>query len=295
MRILLLGYGFIGKALYRKLQSKHDVLVISRSVSEEDGFIKADLTSTQDLSTHINDIDIIIHTVHNSVPSTSIAEEEEYQNNIYPTVSLLRQYILKKSPRILYISSGGAIYGIPNKDFVSESHHLKPISGYGKSKLKIEGEIINAHKKSNLEYVIIRPSTLFGQGQNLVKKQGLLAHLVDIIKKSHNEFTIWGNGEGRKDYLHVDDLIDYLDFIVENFTIFKNNIFNIGSENHYSINEIVSIAEKSFKTQLKRNYIESPAFDVADIRLDSSKIKQLMSKKEFITIEDYFKTLVHDD
>jgi UDP-glucose 4-epimerase len=175
------------------------------------------------------------------------------------------------SDKLIYFSSGGTIYGNSNKDRINEEEKLKPQNYYGFSKLLIEHYIQLQARINNLKYVIARPSNPYGMGQKSHSKQGLIA--VALGKIINNEaIDIWGDGSVIRDYLHVSDLSLAILNILNNDK--WGEIYNIGSGEGISINNLLHLIEKTIDKKIIINYFESRFIDVHSNVLDISKIKK---------------------
>jgi len=247
-KILIIGYGFVGQNIYKKLDKNlFDVIVLSPHIEDnsEIGFIRAKL---QDLPS-LKDLDLentsIIHTAHVGYPlhdqDTLYREVEE---NLNPFLLLLDLVKDKKNCRIIYISSGGAIYGKPQKLPVTESHVLQPISFYGLCKKYMEEALHLYSMQFGLEYDIVRPSNIYDFNWKTGKKQGLISALVKSIEEK-TSFYLWGDGSAKKDYIHVDCFSEAITKIVD--TKASNTIFNVSANKSYSTKEIINLVEKKYE------------------------------------------------
>ncbi|WP_338791059.1 NAD-dependent epimerase/dehydratase family protein [Bernardetia sp. MNP-M8] len=273
-KILIIGYGFVGQNIYKKLDKNlFDVTVLSPHIEDkpEIGFVRAKL---QDLSS-IKDLDleniIIVHTAHVGYPlhdqDTLYREVEE---NLSPFLLLLDLAKDKKNCRIIYISSGGAIYGKPQQLPVTENHPLQPISFYGLCKKYMEEALHLYSIQYNIEYDIVRPSNIYDFNWKTGKKQGLISALVKSIEEKE-AFYLWGDGSAKKDYIHVECFSEAIMQIAT--TQASNSVFNVSANKSYSTKEIISIVEKKYGQKINIIQKEVKNQDISEIRLDNTKIK----------------------
>jgi UDP-glucose 4-epimerase len=175
------------------------------------------------------------------------------------------------SDKLIFLSSGGTIYGESESKLINEEEKLKPQNYYGFSKLLIEHYIQLQSRINNLKYVIARPSNPYGMGQKIHSKQGLIA--VALGKIINNEaIDIWGDGSVIRDYLHVSDLSLAILNILNNDR--WGEIYNIGSGVGISVNNLLHLIEKTIDKKININYFESRFIDVHSNVLDISKIKK---------------------
>ena len=288
---LLLGYGFLGRLLFKNLNQKYPVKVLSNNISDnpDKQFYLRDFNTIDASDSSFDGVEQIIHTIHTTVPATSMLDlRGDIANNIFPTINLLNIMQQRNIKKLIYISSGGAVYGNPKKQTIDESHPTDPLSGYGISKLAIEKYIQLYHKKSGIEYIILRPSNLFGPNQNLYKPQGIVGHLLNALNNME-EIDIWGNGEGKKDYLHVYDLVNAISLCLNHFDSVKNEAYNVASGFHYSVNEIIDVIEAAYNREIQKQYTQPRAFDVQNVLLDGTKLKQKLPFRPETTIEEFIK------
>jgi UDP-glucose 4-epimerase len=185
------------------------------------------------------DVDAVIHTLSTSVPSSSIYSPiDDINGNLINTVNLLNLMLENNVKRILFISSGGAVYGIPKSIPIDEEHPTNPLNSYGIVKLSIEKYLLMYERLYGLDPIIIRASNAYGPRQGHIGVQGFIATL--LFRMLKNEvITVYGNGDLVRDYLFVEDLAELcLKAVVSK----EKGIFNGGSGIGFSLNEIVKIA-----------------------------------------------------
>ena len=163
-----------------------------------------------------------------------------------------------------------------------ENHQKNPISSYGIIKSTIES-YVQLHKELyGLDYLIIRPSNPYGPRQSHVFAQGVISTFLHKALKNI-PLHIFGNGETRKDYIFIKDLITItINLLNSNST----GIFNIGSGTGTSINEIVQEINKSLKSVSEVIYSDERNYDVKNFILDINKIRNYIGHDfEFTPLE----------
>lgn len=281
MRILVLGAsGFLGRNCIKSLVKNNTVFAVDRIDFEFEGveFSKINITDTDMIENYIEEkkIDVIVHFISSLIPSSNLQNYLDDINSIYvPTLKLI-EYCSANNIGFVYISSGGAIYG--NQEEIFNEHTTKePDSFYGLSKLNLENAINFYHKKSNLQYLILRPSNPYGHGQNLYGKQGLIAVILGKILKNE-PIEIWGDGSNLKDYIYIDDFVFYVDSLINNKASW-NNTYNIGSGVGTSINDVLDAFRQNNIELPKIINLESRNFDVKRMILDCTKIQKIVNHK----------------
>lgn len=291
MNILVLGgNGFIGSHLVdRLLLEGHRIRVFDKNVEH---YRKAlfgvdyrlgEFGNRGLLSEALLDIDIVVHLINTTLPKTSNDDPVfDVQSNVIETLFLLEQCIEHKIKKVIFISSGGTVYGIPEMMPVNEENQTNPICSYGICKLAIEKYLDLFNKLYNLNYVIIRPSNAYGSRQNPLGIQGVVS--VFLWKILRNEpIQIWGDGEVIRDFIYIGDLVEavYKTIILET----TSRIFNIGSGEGNSLNKLLSIMRDVAGREVPVTYTSSRAYDVPKIFLDINRAKTQLNWTPTTTIE----------
>ncbi|MGN6602364.1 MAG: NAD-dependent epimerase/dehydratase family protein [Ginsengibacter sp.] len=292
MNILVLGgNGFIGSHLVDKLLFEgHDVRVFDKS---EEHFRKAlpnvdyhlgEFGNRGLLSEALKDIDVVVHLISTTLPKTSNDDPVfDIQSNVIESLFLFEQCVANKIKKIIFVSSGGTVYGIPQSLPVLEENQTNPICSYGISKLAIEKYLILFKQLYNLDFVIIRPSNPFGSRQNPFGIQGVIPVFLGKILRG-DPIQIWGNGSIVRDFIYIEDLVDALFRAINCNT--TSQVFNIGSGRGTSLNELLSIMRNVTKKNPSVLYSHSRTYDVPAIFLDISKAGEGLKWKPRISLEE---------
>jgi len=192
--------------------------------------------------------------------------------NINGSLNLLeccKKYNIEK---IIYASSGGAVYGEPRYLPVDENHTINPISPYGVSKYMVESYLYTYNKLFGLDYIILRYSNVYGPRQDPYGEAGVIAIFIGKFLNKKRPM-IFGDGNQTRDFVYVEDVA------MANFLALKKNtkdkIFNIGTGKGYSVNEITRKIKGILDSEIKPIYDSPIKGEVRDICLN---IK--LSKKE---------------
>lgn len=281
--LLLGGTGFIGKniidyLLKNKEYSNCKIIVLSRDYQSETfesiTYVMGDYGDKNVLMRLFSKWNFtkVFHCATSTTPLTSGNNIlGDIGGNLIATVNLLdvmKEYSCKY---ILYLSSGGAVYGEKNLDLISEKEICYPVSSYGVVKLTIENYMRLYQKQFGINYLILRVSNPFGKFHTS-EKQGIIN--IAIRRALRGEFVeIWGDGNQSKDYIFVGDLVKIIFKLLEKNYI--NMILNVGSGESFKLNNILDNI-KFYLPCLKVNYIDSKKTDVKDFSLDISLIKSLI-------------------
>lgn len=286
------GSGFIGSRLVSKLLNDGFKLVILSRHKSINGqfkqprvkFIYGKIENLDLIKSTIESekIDEIIHLVSNLLPSSSYSDYLlELKLVVLPTLSIL-PFLSKQRVKINYFSSGGAIYGASEKNKKrKETDKLQPISYYGLSKLIIENAIKMENLKSNLSFLIFRPSNPYGYNERLNHNHGLIANCVNKVL-NNEKIIIWGDGSVIRDYIYIDDLIEIVSTILQDGI--NNKVFNVGTGIGISILDIISVL-KNIRQNVQVEFKESRSTDIPSVVLDISKISSYY-KTPFLSVSE---------
>lgn len=270
------GGGFIGLNLCQALvEAGATVRAMGRSrqplvVIQDLQWVSGDLRDPLAVLRAVQGCDVVFHLVTGSSPAASNkAPIKDLEINALGTLNLLdicRQQNIKK---VIFISSGGTVYGVPQQLPIIESSATNPICAYGISKLAVEKYLALYHHLYGLDYLILRVSNPYGRFQYLKpeKKQGVVA---TFLKKAlaGEPLEIWGNGDIVRDYIYVGDVIEALIKSIDYDG--KKRIFNIGSGVGKSINEIIQSIEILLDKTVEKHYKPGRSADVPVNILDIS-------------------------
>lgn len=299
--VLLGGTGFIGSHLFARLSKNeaYDVKVFSRSpaLGPQTSFIQGDFRDISALMRAIHDADIVIHLVSSTVPSSSIHDPiGDIENNVLGTVNLLTQIPNTSVKKFIYFSSGGTVYGNPNYLPVDEGHPLAPINPYGISKVACESYVRYYASRFNFEHCIIRPSNPYGPGQSADGVQGVIASFLHRALKGQ-ELKIWGDGSAVRDYLYIDDLVDFVAKLIEADQ--TSGVFNVGSGVGSDLNAIVRVISEVSQTTPHVAHVGAGSSHVDEIYLDITRAETLLGWSPKVSLHEgvqrFYQAIKHEN
>jgi UDP-glucose 4-epimerase len=212
-------------------------------------------------------MDSVIHCISTTVPATSASNPiYDIQSNLIATVELLQLMQAQNIHRLVYLSSGGTVYGNPITSPVLETSPLNPISSYGAVKVAIEKFIEVSHRSWGIKPLILRPSNPFGERQGHNGVQGLISTVLQNIIHS-KPTVIYGDGTAVRDYIYVKDVAE---FACKALSSDQFGIYNVGSAQGLSINQVIAAIERVTGLTALKVYKEIRGFDVNEIVLDCS-------------------------
>ncbi len=232
-----------------------------------------------------NNIDLVIHSLSASVPSSSQDNEFDLKYNVLPTIGLLNQMVKHQVRDIVFISSGGAIYGdhYVDKTGHTEEEVLFPKSAYGVSKLVIEKYLYLYGVQHGVKSLVLRLSNPYGP-YHYSQKQGIINIALERALDG-NPFEIWGDGNGRKDYIYVEDFCAILMKLIENWEE-QYTVVNVGSGQLLSVNDIVGVIKEKVNDSFVGTYMKANSLDVQDFRLNLSRLSKFIGEFKYTRIEE---------
>lgn len=288
MRCLILGGGgFLGSHLSEALLAQgYEVRIFdrpnllrftsSRSHASLE-WLEGDFVNREHVAHAVSGCDVVYHLVSTTLPRSS-NENPAYdvETNVVGTLHLLEAAREHKIRKIIFASSGGTVYGIPQEVPIKESHPTEPICSYGIAKLTIEKYLHLFHLLHGMEYCVLRMANPFGERQRIAAAQGAVAVFLDKALRNES-IEIWGDGSVVRDYFHVSDAVSALTTALAYEG--SSRVFNIGSGVGQSLNEILDAIEILLGATVKRSYLPARAFDVPISILDISKATKLLNWK----------------
>ena len=273
------GNGFIGSHLVDGLAAsgKHEVLVLGTRPRPYDAlpadvtFVQGDVRDANLLGCLLADYEIeaVYHAAWSSISETAIRNQTaDIEKNLVPLVRLLDACRDSDVRRVLFLSTGGAVYGLPRTNLVSEEHPTHPISPYGITKLAAEKYVRMYRELHGLEYVILRPSVPYGPRQDPNRRQGAVTVFTHRALQGE-PITIWGEGESLRDYFYVGDMVTPLINAME-IPFAGDMTFNLAGKRGYTLLELVSVLEEVLNVPVRVEHCERRKFDVPRLVLDSS-------------------------
>lgn len=276
--LIIGGNGFIGSNLAGYLADRGmDVysfdMVYPQKPNEKITYIQGDFFDDNILKKIIEGMNVIYHAISTINPGNSNEKYMMgYSRDFIQTVKLCSM-IQNTDTKMIFLSSGGTVYGRQKKQPIQESAVAMPINHYGNVKLCIENTLRIFDIQAHAKMLIARISNPYGPGQDFRKGVGFIDA---VIKKALAKETveIWGDGNIIRDYIYIDDVIRML----YDLSKYEGDevIFNISSGKGVSQNEIVKIVEK-INGSLNYIYKESRSVDVESIILDNTKINSISS------------------
>ena len=286
MKVLVTGgAGFVGSHLIeRLLVQDHDVVCLDNFITgklinlkpfeNKITVIEGDISNIKDVQTSLEDVESVYHLAAQISVSQSVRNPlYDASININGFLNLLNAVLDTSVKRIVYVSTGGAIYGEPLQLPASETTLEAPISPYGLSKLVGDTYLKWYNTTHGLSYAIIRPANIFGPRQDPLGEAGVISiYLGRMLNQQPLE--IFGDGSDTRDYIYVKDIATICTSAMASKT---NKTFNAGTGDQTSLNDLVEIIGGVTGLPLKKEYKSPRPGDVKKIALDITRAKTVLN------------------
>ena len=270
--VVLGGGGFVGTNLCRSLAGKVDTLrAFGRRQSFPDAlkgieWIPGDFTDASAVAAAVAGCDVVFHLVTATTPASSNVDKiVDLQSNVVSTLHLLNACREERVRRVIFVSSGGTIYGIPETIPTPEQAPLNPITAYGISKLAIEKYLSLYEHLYGIEYRVLRVANPFGPFQTSLRNQGVIAAFL-ARALSGKPIEMWGDGSVTRDYIYIDDVVEALELAAVHNG--RSRTFNIGSGEGRDLHEIIGALEQVLEQSIDVRRFEGRKVDVPSSILD---------------------------
>lgn len=274
------GSGFIGSHLTKLLvASGREVTVIGRSVApvnllpEGVVYLQGDYGNRAFLQTALLGADEVIDLAYSTVPKTSFDDPtHDILTNLPMSVGLFETAAASGVGRLVFVSSGGTVYGDARQTPIPEDAPTNPVSPYGITKLAIEKYAYLYSTLKGLPVICVRPSNAFGEGQLPFRGQGFIStSMASVI--NGQEIEIFGDQGTVRDYLYVEDMAHGIMSALESGK--SGTCYNIGSgigrTNIDILNAIMPLA-KRYSKEIKLKRSPRRKFDVPVNILDCNRL-----------------------
>ncbi|NKY09924.1 NAD-dependent epimerase/dehydratase family protein [Cellulomonas hominis] len=286
------GNGFIGSHLVDELVRRgHTVAAFDRFGHRTPQFagqgvqvISGDFLNAADVREAVHGREVVVHMLSTTDPATAENDPTfDVRTNILSSIELFRACAEAGVGRVIFASTGGAIYGDQPQRSFSETDLTLPVSPYAIGKLAIESYLRYFHRKHGLASTSVRISNPYGPRQNPVKRQGVipifLRRLADGLP-----VTIYGDGSMVRDYVYVTDVAAMVADIATGAP--QHDVYNLGSGRGTSLDEIVAAIGEVTGRTVERRYEPAPPTFVDHVTLATDRYEAEFPSRPDTLLDD---------
>jgi UDP-glucose 4-epimerase len=268
------GAGFIGSALMNKLVTSHNVVSVDNYSSGKESnhiegceYFNLDISSVEDFS-FLGDLSFIFHLAASARISSSFKEPDRYfKSNVAGTYNICKFASSKKIPMVYAGSS---------------SHHGGRFRNPYTFTKDLGEDIVRMHQECyQMRASIARFYNVYGSGESTDQNATLIGKWKGLLN-SENKFVVYGDGSKRRDFTHVDDVVDGL-FRIMNKSAY-GHVFELGRGKNYSVMEVLEMFG-----QKHVNFEPDRPGEVDSTLCDNSLAKQILDWEPKNNLEDYIR------
>lgn len=292
MRVLVLGgSGFLGSYVVDELVAAgYSVTSLDRyqerfrHPNKNVEFCKADFGNRGELERVLKlGVDVVVHLVSSVIPQTSNDDPVfDVQSNLVESIALFEMCVKHGVRKVVFVSSGGTVYGLPKADIIAEDHAVLPLCSYGITKLAIEHYLQLFHSLHGLKFHILRLSNPYGARQDPLGKQGAPSVFMHKVLTGQ-EINLWGDGKIVRDFIHASDFAVACLAAVQSENV---GVLNIGSGKSLSIKELILAIERITGRFARINWMPERGFDVPRVVLDCARAKEQLGWYPSVSLDD---------
>ena len=293
--------GFIGRHLCRALQGIEGARIVGlgrrfdassfTAAGPAVEFRLVDFRDTEAVLGLVGSAEVVVDLVAAETPrSFPHIGSRRLLDAIAPHLALY-EALAARGTRVVFLSSGGTIYGDVDSRSVSEDAPARPTSGYSFGKYMTEEALRSWSRVAPLTYTILRLSNPFGPGQVVKHDQGLIPAILSAVSEGR-EFQVYGDGSAVRDYIFIADAVRAIARAIALPEASRNEIINVGSGQGASVLDVISLCEEFLerKLALRFNPVDGPA--ISRSVLDISKAERLLDWRPDVSLREGLKATV---
>lgn len=292
MKILVTGgAGFIGSNIVDAyINEGHEVVIVDNMSTGDKGNVnpKAKFIEMDIRDAKMNDFmmkekfDVVSHHAAQIDLRKSVENPAfDIDVNVIGSVNLLEACVKSGVKKVIFASTGGAIYGEHDYFPADEEHPTRPYAPYGINKLSVEKYLFYYNYVYSLNYVVLRYANIYGPRQNPHGECGVIAIFTDkILNKVHPKIN--GDGGQTRDYVYVGDVVK------ANVLALKTTepkIYNIGTTKETDVNYIFNKLNTFAKTGFAEEHGPEKKGEQRRSQLSYKKIQDELGWKPDMDIE----------
>jgi UDP-glucose 4-epimerase len=282
-RTLVIGCGFIGSHVVATLSGQGRApVVLTRSLPDkaiaglvaESELHLGDAQSPEILERALTGVDQVIFSAGGLLPAASEQDPElDERLTLGPVRAVLEALRSRPGVSLTYLSSGGTVYGEPDRVPVGEEAPTRAFGAYGRLHLACEREIERDRAEHGLRARILRCATVYGEHQNPDRGQGVIATFLHRIERGE-PVELYGDGSMVRDYVYAGDVARATVALTD--LDGGPSVVNVGAGQGTSLLEVLRMAEKQVGRQAEVIHHAQRGFDVHTVVLDTERLHGLV-------------------
>lgn len=274
MNVLLIGSaGFIGGNLQSRLEKQHIItycLDIKQKTEPRNDFLICDKIENL-FNYQFPKLDVIVCCSGSTIPATSNDDVKyDVQANLLSMITVFDYAKEFGVPKVVFLSSGGAVYGNPLYLPIDENHPTSPITSYATTKLAIESYAKLYSTLYGIQVVSLRLANVYGKNQKS-QQQGIIPIFISKMKLGE-EIIVYGDGSNIRDYVHVDDVCSAI-VKAMSAKLSKFEIINVGTGTGTSTLDVIQTISRIVGACPKIKFMPAR---LADLHINILDVKYAM-------------------
>jgi UDP-glucose 4-epimerase len=293
------GAGFIGSNLVDSLiDLGHHVVVVDSLYSGKKSYInrsavfyEVDICDKKMESIFTNEKFDYVYHLAAQIDVRKSVEDPNFDNkvNVLGALNILQNCYKHNVKKIIFSSSGGAIYGFPEEIPTSEDCLAYPVSPYGINKLSFEKYLNYYYRVFGQKYVALRLANVYGPRQYKGGEAGVVSIFVDNAVSGKKSY-IYGDGFQTRDFVYVDDIVQAFVSSLEDGVVGE---FNIGSGVESNLLDIVLAIESALGQKIEVDYLEPKLGEERRSCLNFSRASKALNWKAQVKLEEGIKRTIN--
>lgn len=285
------GAGFIGSHLVDGFLNKgHEVIIVDnlisgqmKNINKKAKFFLMDIRAKEiDTLFAMEKIDILCHHAAQMDVRKSVADPLfDADVNVAGTLNLLQNCVKHKVKKVLFASTGGAIYGEQDVHPCDETHPTRPLSPYGITKFTVEKYLFFYAVQYGLKHAIMRYANIYGPRQSPHGEAGVVAIFTSRLLDGQQP-VINGDGTQTRDYTFVGDVVEANLAALE---YPENDIFNVGTGIETDVNQLFAYINKHTGANAQVKHGPAKAGEQQRSVITAAKAERLLNFKPQISVE----------
>lgn len=276
----LLQAGYYVRVFDRPNRDRRNLAPITSKIE----IIEGDFLNESEVRGAIPGSQYVFHLVGTTLPASSNSNPVyDVESNVIGSVKLFEFCLREKVQKVIFSSSGGTVYGIPQSLPINEAHPTHPICSYGISKLMIEKYLHLFHHLYGVDYAVLRISNPFGERQRLDGSQGVVSVFLGCLAQNR-PLHVWGDGSVTRDFIYVRDVVRAMRLAME-YTG-SQKIFNVSSGRGMSVSDLLEVLFRVTGARPKIDREAERSFDVPTNVLDNTVIRRTLQWEPEVNLEE---------